>query len=115
MHPAAPGQAAGGAQQRVPFFAGQPDKPGSLDPGRDVDLREQHLGGAVAAGGERGELGQRGFLVVGEPQRESGLEARIILPAQFGGAGRAGAEHEEQGDEDEEECAWRLRRRGPHD
>ena len=57
LHPATPGQPAGGAQQRVPFFAGQPGKPGSLERGRDVDLREQHLGGAVAPGRERGELG----------------------------------------------------------
>ena len=80
LHPAAPGEAAGGAQQRVPFVAGQPGKPGSLEPGRDVDLREQHLGGAVAPGSERGKLGQRGFLVVGKPEREAAWKRGSSCP-----------------------------------
>ena len=83
---------------------GQPGKPGPLQPGRDIDLREQHLGGAVAPGGERGEIGQSGFLVVGKPKRKSGLEARIILPAQIGGAGGASAEDQEEGDKDEQDA-----------
>ena len=81
--------------------------------GRDaVDQREQHLRGAVALGGEGGERGQRAGLVVGEPGRERGLEARVVLAGDRLGRGRAGEGEERREDARSHRMAASIHRRG---